>query len=343
MNSIIEANVGSQERLCDWDTSLESILSSTTNSDLLRILSATSFASHKFFQNMGAVTGMFPITTQTISSPMGLGSDSVPVTASIQGINVYLPDSLQFVLELGCRVVDGPCYYVMPSFRGENADERHLCEFFHAEVEILGDLDDVMNVAESYVRFLTGELLELAPDAISRMADGTEHLRRLLDRCDAFSRLTFHEALDELSSDAAAFATLPDGTMSITAHGEKRLIAERGDFVWLMNMPWSSVPFYQRRLDGSDTAANADLLAGCGEILGSGERAADGTTVIENLALQEVDPGPYEWYIKMKECRPLQTSGFGLGIERYLMWVLQQSDIRKLALLRREWGKSCTP
>ncbi|MFJ8582767.1 amino acid--tRNA ligase-related protein [Micromonospora sp. NPDC093277] len=34
------------------------------------------------------------------------------------------------------------------------------------------------------------------------------------------------------------------------------------------------------------------------------------------------------WYLKMKQHSPMRTAGFGLGVERWLMWVLNASAIR---------------
>lgn len=343
MSSIPLCEPSLQDKLTELEEHIDTLLSSPWNADLMRILSVTSFASHNFFVKHNATAGMFAITTQTISSPMGLGSDSLPVKALIQGREIFLPDSLQFILELGCRLVNGPCYYLMPSFRGEPVDERHLCEFFHAEVEIIGGLDDVITIAESYVRYLTQELLEHASDSLERMVGESEHLFALISRSSKFIRLSFEEAKMELRGDPLSLAKLEDGTVWITPHGERKLISQNGDFIWLTHMPWRGVPFYQKRQDGCENAMNADLLAGCGEILGAGERAPDGISVKKNLLEQKVDPTSYNWYIRMKELQPLQTSGFGMGIERFLMWVLRQQDIRRLSILRREWGKLYTP
>jgi len=45
-----------------------------------------------------------PVTTGSISSPMGLGSDSLPVQVDLFGVPTYLADSMQFMLEYGCRI-----------------------------------------------------------------------------------------------------------------------------------------------------------------------------------------------------------------------------------------------
>lgn len=73
-----------------------------------------------------------PVTTGAISSPMGLGSDSRPINITIDGKRTYLADSMQFLLEYGCRIFGDGCWYIMPTFRGESIDKRHLKQFFHS-------------------------------------------------------------------------------------------------------------------------------------------------------------------------------------------------------------------
>lgn len=91
-------------------------------------------------------------------------------------------------------------------------------------------------------------------------------------------------------------------------------------WVWVMGYDSMTVPFYQKSIGNS--ARNADLLLGIGETVGCGERWANGTEVSKALKLHGVPPEDYEWYVKMKENYPLQTSGFGMGIERFLLFIL---------------------
>ena len=104
--------------------------------------------------------------------------------------------------------------------------------------------------------------------------------------------------------------------------------------VWLTGFPTLAVPFYQAR-DPRDPAVtlSADLLLGNCEVIGSGQRHVTDVEVARALAEQDLASGPYEWYLEMRREHPMQTSGFGLGLERYLMWALQQSDIRNCTLL----------
>jgi len=308
------------------------------------ITDTISFATHAFFRSVGAVAALMPSTTGAVSSPMGLSNDSLPVKIKVDGIETYLADSMQFFLELGCRVTRKPAYYLMPTYRAEDVDDRHLNEFYHAEVEIFGSLDDIINLAEKYVLYVTACLLEECPDSIEKMAGTTEHLSSLLTRGAEFPRIRFSKALEILEGEQNAFELTQAGLPRITATGEQALIKKFGDFFWLTHLPWKTVPFYQaKNPDNTEESLSADLLAGIGEILGSGARAETALEVENNLQEQDVSKSGYEWYCTMKEKWPAKTSGFGMGIERYILWATKHNDIRDCTPLLREFKLLHTP
>ena len=284
-----------------------------------------------------------PITTGSISSPMGRGSDSSPVMVDLEGVPTYLADSMQFMLEFGCRLAPQGSYYLMPSFRGEPADETHLCQFFHSEAEIVGGLDDVIRTVEDYLRYLAAGLLTHAGDTVQEMAGTVRHLEELAGS-SALPRITFDEAVVKLDGDPRFVRELEPGCRNLTRAGERELMEQFGGYVWVTHPDHLSVPFYQAFDEADPTKAlSADLLFGIGETVGSGERHPDGETLAKALKLHEVPAESYEWYTVMKERHPLRTAGFGLGVERFLLWATKHDDIRDLALLLRFNGSAILP
>src|SRR5712692_1661310 len=126
---------------------------------LVEIQSVISLSTLQFFCGKGLKTLHLPITTWSISSPVGLGSDSLPVKIDLFGVPTYLADSMQFMLEYGCRLHKGGSFYLMQSFRGESADETHLCQFYHSEAEIIGPMEEMMSLVEEYLRYMSTEIL----------------------------------------------------------------------------------------------------------------------------------------------------------------------------------------
>jgi asparaginyl-tRNA synthetase len=300
-------------------------------------------STHVFWDGMGVKCLNLPITTGSISSPMGLGSDSLPVKVNMFGVDTYLADSMQFGLELGCRISPKGCYYLMPSFRGEDADESHLCQFFHSEVEMPVSYSDIRVVAQDYITRLSQELLKRCPDALLAIADDLSHVERVAENSDSFPVVSYSEALKMIGSEH--FELLDDGVnsgLSITRKGEVALMKHCGGIVWLEKPSAAVVPFYQAS-DPDGNALSSDLLMGIGEVLGSGERHTDVTNLKEAITRAGFNPDPYQWYVHMKDQSPMRTSGFGLGVERFLMWVLKANDVRALQLLPRENGKAINP
>src|SRR5215472_5982673 len=307
---------------------------------LARLQSCLTELTIRFWSQRNGQTLHLPVTTGCISSPMGAGSDSLPVQIDLLGARTYLADSMQFMLEYGCRLTGSTCYYVMPSFRGEDSDESHLSQFFHSEAEIHGGLDDVIDVVEDYLVFLAQGLLDRHADDIAAAAGSIEHVQRLA-KGNVFRRLTFDEAAVVL--DGFGVRT-HDGWRTLSRAGERALMEAIGDFTWVTDWDHLAVPFYQAYADsGRRRALNADLLFGLGEIIGAGERHETAEQVAIALAHHEVAPAPYEWYTRMREVRPLRTAGFGLGVERFLLWVLSHDDIRDMQLLPRIKGVTFTP
>ncbi|MEN2989768.1 asparagine synthetase A [Tistrella sp. BH-R2-4] len=300
-------------------------------------------ATHSFFEANGARFSCVPVTTTSVSSPMGLGSDSLPVRATINGGQVYLADSLQFLLELTLRIRHGPVYYVSTSFRGEDVDATHLSEFSHAEVEIFGDLDDIISLGSRYVDHLSRALLDEQGDSIAAIAGGTAHLEAVAARGGDYPRIRFDEAWRRFGHEPGYFDEVAPGILSITRKGEHRLIREAEGPVWITHMPRMACPFYQKPEAGTEYCLSADLLLGPGEILGAGERCRSHDETMASLTRHQVDANAYRWYLDMKKATPAQTAGFGLGIERFLMWVLGATDIRDCTPWLRRCGEVIDP
>ena len=273
-----------------------------------------------FYKRKGLHWLSAPVTTGAISSPMGLGSDSLPVQINLDGHQTYLADSMQFLLEYGCRFFDTGCWYIMPTFRGEDIDKRHLKQFFHSEAEIVGGLNDIMKLVEQYLKHLVSKIQPLIED------DG--HLERFVE--NEIPRVTFDEAEQILRGTGISYQ---DGFRTLSNEGEQKLIEHFDGAVWVTYYDYQAAPFYQK--DQRKKAFNADLLMGIGETVGCGERWTTGEEVLESLNRHHVLPDKYDWYIEMKNNFPLQTSGFGLGIERFLLFILKQNDIREMQIFRR--------
>lgn len=282
---------------------------------------------------------------------MGLGSDSQPVPITLLDQKTYLADSMQFALEYSLRIKDGldGVYYIYTSFRGEDSDAMHLNQFTHMECEVAGDFDEGISIAERYLVSVISALLRDQSDTIKASVGTIEHLPGFLElyrRHDQkLPRIMLEEALSLPEMDQTRWRyVVPDNKAhgrTITRTGEQNLIRHFGGAVWLTEMDHLSVPFYQAYVPSTSRgkARCADLLLGNGEVLGLGERHVSSEEVRFALKQQhEVLEEPYKWYLDMRDQKEMRTTGWGMGIERFLAWVLRHDDIRDLVIMPRTKG-----
>ncbi|MGH3326650.1 MAG: amino acid--tRNA ligase-related protein [Streptomycetales bacterium] len=275
-----------------------------------------------------------PLTTRSVTCPTALGSDSEPVPVTVLGVHTYLPDSMQFALEYGCRLAPGGCFVVAPSFRGESADQTHLNQYTHSEAEIPGDLDRLIDYASGYVSALSAAILDRLGSRLFATRGHVSHLERMA-RGGPLEQLTFDEAVGVVADVDGCVHNQGDWR-TLTRQGERLLMQRVSEFLWVRHFDSLSVPFYQAFADNDGrTARNADLFFGPGEVIGSGERHADALTLRKCMATHHVNEREYAWYVRMREELPMLTSGFGMGVERFLMWVLRHDDIRDIPLVSR--------
>ncbi len=294
-------------------------------------------------------TDLFMLTP-CISSPIGPGSDSEVIPIKFGKLDTFLVDSSQFGFEpLIFRTLD-KVYCYLPSMRGEKPDKRHLNQFFHCEAEIVGTLQELTPIMEGYVRALADTFLAMEP-LVSRMSKDYRKTRQALKRISnskSFEKISFDDAFSKLAKnkDAKKFTSSTKFGRSINSSGELALLrSETGDMpLWMYGFDRDTVAFYQKpdpRAIGK--VINADLLfppladgGFGGEIIGSGQRQDTPEEMYESLRRQSINPKPYEWYIDLrKQAGYRTTSGFGLGVERFIAWALGYESIQDVALYPR--------
>lgn len=311
------------------------VLDNSWYSTVLALQSKFMSTTNLFWSSRGVPFGMLPLTTGSVSSPMGRGSDSAPVEIEMGGTYTYLADSMQFGLEYLCRLSSTGAYYVAPSFRAEPEDRTHLSQFFHSEAELPVVLDELIVTVEDYLRTLTADLEPLFHGTDERWHGDT--------LSSPIPRIPFEEAALRLADYPGAIRKHPDGWKTISSAGERALLELIGPAVWITNWDPLAVPFYQA-IDDDGKAMCADLLlAGVGEVVGAGQRHPTSDAVMRALREHEVSPDSYSWYIRMKDHKPMITSGFGLGVERFFMWLTGSRDIRAFEIFVRRYGTNIEP
>ena len=120
---------------------------------------------------------------------------------------------------------------------------------------------------------------------------------------------------------------------------------------WITDFDRDRVPFYQKPDASGEKVLCADLIfppiiegSFGGEIVGAGQRQDNVSEMEESILRQNISQEPYQWYIDLRNNNQYrETSGFGLGIERFIAWSLCFDNIRDAIIYPREINKDMNP
>ena len=320
---------------------VDNIISDNYYKNLILLRNKIEIECDNYFQKLGAPKVDLYLISNSVSSPMALGSDSQPIEFNFDNKNYFLTDSSQFGMEPLLFNSFDMVYCYLPSFRGEVPDKRHLNQFFHCEAEMKGGYEDVMNVAEGLVKHLTKTIINSLKqeDFCFDQLENLNNLERVVS--DKFLRIKFDDAVKLLEDNGhRKLVEYKKFGRVLTNEAESmitKLVGNNTLPVWVTNYDRDSVAFYQKPdPKNNSTVLNADLLVPSfsnngfvGEILGLGQRQDNSLSIIESMDRQKINnTGQYDWYVKLRNNKDYcPSSGFGMGIERYISWILMLNSI----------------
>ena len=111
--------------------------------------------------------------------------------------------------------------------------------------------------------------------------------------------------------------------------------------VVVMNYPKEIKAFYMRMNDDGRTVAAMDVLApGIGEIIGGSQREERLDCLDRRLGELGLDPQTYWWYRDLRRYGTVPHAGFGLGLERTIIYATGMANIRDVIPFPRTPGQA---
>jgi len=320
-----------------------------TFSAVFRVRSIAAYAIHKFFQERGFVyvhtpiiTGsdaegageMFRVSTLDLNNLPRDGKGNVDFSQDFFGRETSLTVSGQLNVEAYCMAFRN-VYTFGPTFRAENSNtSRHAAEFWMIEPEIaFADLEDDMELAEDMIKYLINYVMENAPEEMqffNSFIDSTlfERLENVVN--SKFGHITYTEAIEILKKEKDKFDYPVEWGADLQTEHERYLtekIFKKPVFV--TDYPKDIKAFYMRLNDDNRTVAAMDLLVpGVGEIIGGSQREERFDYLerrMDELGMKKKD---YWWYLDLRKYGGTKHAGFGLGFERFIMYITGMSNIR---------------
>ncbi|MEZ4323309.1 MAG: asparagine--tRNA ligase [Myxococcota bacterium] len=312
-----------------------------THQSMIRVRNALSWQIHRYFQERGFHWIHTPIITASDAEGAG---ELFEVTAGDKpegffGKRTFLTVSGQ--LEVECFAQSHTDVYTFgPTFRAENSNTpRHAAEFWMIEPEMaFADLDDVIALAEDFVRTVTRRVLDQLPGDFEFFEFVQVKLNKgpsLLEQIEAaiaepFARVTYAEAQDILLSVDRKWEFPIGHGSSMQAEHERYLAEEHFRRpVFVTNYPRDQKAFYMRLDDGGQTVAATDLLVPrVGEMIGGSQREERLDVLQQQLDFHGTHADDLWWYLELRKYGTTPHGGFGLGLERMLMWMTGIQNIR---------------
>jgi len=337
----------------------------STFSAIFRIRHAMAFAIHQYFNEKGfnylhtpIITAsdaegagqMFRVSTLDPKKPPLTETGEIDYSQDFFGKPTNLTVSGQLEGELGAMAL-GEIYTFGPTFRAENSNTtRHLAEFWMIEPEMaFYDLKDNMDLAEEFLKSLIKYALENCMDDLQFLAkrlqeedkdkpqdqrsmDLIEKLNFVLN--NDFIRLTYTEAIEILINSPyykkKKFQFPVEWGIDLQSEHERYLVEKHFKCpVILTNYPKHIKAFYMKQNDDGKTVGAMDVLfPQIGEIIGGSQREENLEKLETRMREMHIPVEEMSWYLDTRRYGTVVHSGFGLGFERFILFVTGMGNIR---------------
>lgn len=324
---------------------------------VLRVRSVAAAAIHSFFQQNNYVYIHTPLLTAsdcegagevfkvtTIGYSDKYKSEEEYYADDFFGRKAGLSVSGQLEGEVAAMAM-GKIYTFGPSFRAEKSNtQRHVAEFWHVEPEIaFAELDDVIEVAETMIKFVLKDVIEKCPDELAFFEKFfekglREKLQKIVD--GDFERITYTKAI-ELLKDADVKFQYPVEWGCDLATEHERYITEQvyNKPVFVTDYPKEIKSFYMKQNPDGKTVAATDLLVpGVGEIIGGSQREENLDKLLAAMEERGMTQDEYKDYLDLRKFGSVPHGGFGLGFDRIVMYMTGMANIRDVQLYPRTVG-----
>jgi asparaginyl-tRNA synthetase len=339
----------------------------STFSSIFRIRSSISFAIHKYFKENGffyintpIVTGsdaegageMFKVTTLDINKAELNDNNEIDFSQDFFGKETNLTVSGQLEAE-NMAMGLGKVYTFGPTFRAENSNtSRHLAEFWMIEPEMaFYDLSDNMNLAEHFIKSVLDYIVKdckedldflnqrLINEDKSKPAKERNELN-LLERLDFvinndFVRITYSEAYEILKNSKPNKKKkfkfpISEWGVDLQSEHERYLVEKHFKKpVIIFDYPAKIKAFYMRMNEDGKTVKAMDILfPGIGEIVGGSQREERLDVLKSRIKELKIDEKELWWYLDLRKFGTVEHSGFGLGLERLILFATGMTNIR---------------
>ena len=289
---------------------------------------------------------MFNVTTLNMQQPPRTADGKVDWQQDFFAKPAYLTVSGQLEGEIFAPAFS-KVYTFGPTFRAENSNTpRHLAEFWMIEPEMaFYQLNDNMRLAEEFLKYIIRYVLEQCREDLEFFNQFIEQsvLATLEHVAESdFGHMSYSDAVAELKKSGKTWEFPVQWGNDLQTEHERYLSEEVFKKpVIVTDYPKDIKAFYMRLNEDDKTVRAMDVLVPrVGEIIGGSQREERYEVLLRRLRETGLDEKPYWWYLDLRRYGTVPHSGFGLGLERMMMYLTGLKNIRDVIPFPRTPGNA---
>lgn len=290
---------------------------------ILKIRSSVFSAIHEYFRGQGYYEYHSPI----LQSVQCEGGSTLFKVDYFEKPGVFLAQTWQLYAEPAIFSLE-KIYTIAPSFRAERSKTtRHLAEYWHAEMEgAWVDFEELQGHAEHLIKHVITYVLKHHEEDLEFLKRDVSKLKNAISK--PFVKITYTQALEILKKEHDLDIEWGKDLRTI----EEDLLSKIYDtFIIITRYPKQVKAFYMKE-DPQDARVvlGFDCIApeGYGEIIGASEREVDIQKIKDKLKGAGEDVLQYDFYLDTRKYGSVPHSGFGMGVERLLSYIVKADTIK---------------
>jgi aspartyl-tRNA synthetase len=248
----------------------------------------------------------------------------------------YLAQSPQFFKQMAQSAGFGKIFEIAPVFRADPSfTSRHATEFISVDTEIswIDSHEDVMRMQEELLVAAITAVKEKHGDEIKELFDVDVVVPTI-----PFPRIPLAEAKKIVAERGYEVPRAdddmdPEGERQIAAYVEEKYGHE---FVFLTDYASTIRPFYHMRHADDPSLTNSYDLIWRGTEITTGAQREHRVDILEAQAREKgLDPEELSFYLDFFRYGVPPHGGFGMGLQRVMMLLLHQPNLREVTYLFR--------
>ena len=224
-------------------------------------------------------------------------------------------------------------FEIAPAFRAEQSNtNRHVTEFisFDGEMSWIQSMDDVLEMIETIIDHVITGLKEKGKAQLEAIG------KDIVIPSRPYPKLTYSECLKIVNEGGLPLKNGDDlGTEGEKIVGEY-MVKQGKEMYFIVEYPEEAKPFYIMEKDGTEFSYAFDLDYKGQEISSGGQREHRYDRLVARMEKKGLDPEDFGFYLDAFRYGMPPHGGWGIGIERLLVKMLDLPNIREAILFPRD-------